>query len=120
VCKQYNTFIENFVRANETLRELYWESKRAPETNVTAIRNPYRREFLFKKFFGRTKEERKATLAMVKQAQIQNIRDVDAKEAGLKVEENVKNESLRQKRRQIAAKRLSLGFNDKGKDEIDD
>ena len=57
---------------------------------------------------------------MVKQAQIQNIRDVDAKEAGLKVEENVKNENLRQRRRQVAAKRLSLGFNDKGKDEIDD
>ena len=65
VCKQYNTFHENLVRANETLRELYWESKRAPELNVTALRNPYRREFLFKKFFGKTKEERKANLARI-------------------------------------------------------
>ncbi|MFM7850629.1 MAG: hypothetical protein ACKO96_01620 [Flammeovirgaceae bacterium] len=47
----------------ETLREIYWESKRAPSTNTTAIENPYRRETLRKKFLGRTKEERKATLA---------------------------------------------------------
>ncbi len=39
---------------------------------------------------------------------------------GLKEEEKVKNETLRQKRRTIAAKRLALGFNDKGKEEVDD
>jgi hypothetical protein len=58
VCKQYNTYHENFVRANEILRELYWEAKRAPDTNTTALVNPYRREFLKKKFLGRTLEER--------------------------------------------------------------
>lgn len=42
----------------ETLREIYWEAKRAPATNATLDRNPYRREFLLKKWFGRTKEER--------------------------------------------------------------
>lgn len=49
VCKQYNTYHENYVRVMETLREIYWESKRAPDTNTTAIKNPYRREFLKKK-----------------------------------------------------------------------
>lgn len=58
VCKQYNTYHENFVRANEILRELFWEAKRAPDTNTTAIVNPYRREFFKKKFLGRTLEER--------------------------------------------------------------
>jgi Mitochondrial ribosomal subunit protein len=61
VCKQYNTWHENFVRANEILRELYWEAKRAPDTNTTALTNPYRREFFKKKFEGRTREERLAT-----------------------------------------------------------
>ncbi len=43
----------------EIFREIYWESKRAPCTNVTALRNPYRKEFLIKKFFGKTSEERR-------------------------------------------------------------
>jgi len=30
VCKQYETFQENYIRAHETLREIYWESLRAP------------------------------------------------------------------------------------------
>lgn len=34
VTKQYDTYTENFVRANETLRELYWEALRAPSHNV--------------------------------------------------------------------------------------
>jgi hypothetical protein len=63
VCKQYNTFHENYHRAMEQLREIYWESKRAPATNTTAMRNPYRREFLKKKMLGKTREERLATLA---------------------------------------------------------
>ena len=50
----------------ETLREIYWESKRAPETNTTSIVNPYRREFLKKKFFGRTREERLLTMDKLK------------------------------------------------------
>jgi len=42
----------------EQFRELYWEALRAPDTMVTMDRNPYRREKLIKKMFGRTKEER--------------------------------------------------------------
>ena len=44
------------MKAMEILREIYWESKRAPSINTTAITNPYRRKFLKKKFFGKTKE----------------------------------------------------------------
>lgn len=61
VCKQYNTFHENYHRAMEILREILWESKRAPDTNTIALRNPYRRE-QFKKSLGRTREERLANL----------------------------------------------------------
>ena len=43
----------------ETLREIYWEAKRAPSTNVTMLRNPYRRQFLIKKLYGQTAEQRK-------------------------------------------------------------
>jgi hypothetical protein len=39
---------------------------------------------------------------------------------GLKQEEEKKEESLRSKRREHAAKRLKLGFNDKGKEEVHD
>ena len=41
------------------LREMYWEAIRAPERNMTMIRNPYRREQLMKKIFGKTSAERK-------------------------------------------------------------
>lgn len=44
----------------EILREIYWEAKRAPDTNTTMLKNPYRREFLKKKFLGKTREERVA------------------------------------------------------------
>ena len=83
VCKQYNTHHENFVRVNETLREIYWESKRAPDTNTTAIVNPYRREFLKKKFFGKTREERAETMANLSKYDAKNKITVDAEEMGL-------------------------------------
>jgi hypothetical protein len=60
VVKQYNTFSENYIRAAETLREIYWEALRAPDTDVIAERNPYRGEFIKKKMWGKTKEERLA------------------------------------------------------------
>jgi hypothetical protein len=46
----------------ETLREIYWESKRAPSINTTMLKNPYRREFLMKKMLGKTKDERQRKL----------------------------------------------------------
>ena len=46
--------------------------------------------------------------------------DVDKQELGLMEEDAQKQESMRKKRREYAQKRLSLGFNDKGKDEVAD
>ena len=120
VCRQYNTFHENFIRAHEILRELYWESKRAPAINTTALKNPYRREFFKKKFMGRTREERLAFMKSFEEMDAQHRLDVDKQELGLMEEDAQKQESLRKKRREYAQKRLSLGFNDKGKEEVVD
>ena len=46
----------------EILKQIYWESLRAPTDDVTSQRNPYRRETIKKKFFGKTKEERDSHL----------------------------------------------------------
>jgi hypothetical protein len=83
VCKQYNTWHENHIRAMEILREIYWEAKRAPGINTTCIKNPYRREFLRKKFLGRTREERLAKMKEFQQFEIENTAAVDAAEMGL-------------------------------------
>ena len=120
VCKQYNTFHENKVRVLEILREIYWESKRAPEINTTSIKNPYRREFLRKKFMGRTREERFATLERLKVFEAKNKIEVDAAIMGLTQEKETEKESGRKIRRENATKRAQLGFNDKGKEEIQD
>jgi len=48
------------------LREIYWESKRAPDRCATLTRNPYRREKLIKSTYGKTKEERKASFLKFK------------------------------------------------------
>jgi hypothetical protein len=50
----------------ETLREIFWEAKRAPTINTTLKCNPYRREFLIKKFFGKTSEERRTKRKQLK------------------------------------------------------
>lgn len=120
VCRQYNTYHENFLRAHEILRELYWESKRAPALNTTALKNPYRREFFKKKFFGRTREDRLAFMKSFEEMDAQHRLDVDKQELGLMEEDAQKQESMRKKRREYAQKRLSLGFNDKGKEEVAD
>lgn len=106
VCTQYNTFHENYIRVLEILREIYWEAKRAPDTNVTAIKNPYRKEQLIKKFFGKTKEERKANYAKFIEEDLQHRLAVEAEELGLEEQQKVQNENMRKKRRELAAKRL--------------
>lgn len=68
VSKSFKTFNENYIRGLELFREIYWESLRAPSENATLVRNPYRREKIIKKIFGRTKEERKAKYAEMQQA----------------------------------------------------
>ena len=54
------------------------------------------------------------------QFEIENTAAVDAAEMGLQQAKNVEEEALRAKRREYAAKRKQLGFNDKGKDEVED
>lgn len=120
VMKQYNTYQENYIRAMETLREIFWEAKRAPATNATLVRNPYRREKLIKKFYGKTADERMAKLTAQK-AQIEETkRKIDEAEIGYKKEEEKRNESLRERRRKNAEIRQKLGFDDKGKEEVED
>ena len=120
VCKQYNTWHENFVRANEILRELYWESKRAPDTNTTAIVNPYRREFFKKKFLGRTREERLANEQEQQRLDQERRQQIDEHYLSLDQDISTKEESGRKKRREYAQRRAALGFNDKGQQEVED
>jgi len=67
----------------QSLREIFWESKRAPSINTTIIKNPYRREFLNKKFYGKTSEERKATKKFLKDSIEANKIKVEREELGL-------------------------------------
>ena len=120
VCKQYNTWHENFVRANEILRELYWESKRAPDTNTTAQVNPYRRDFFKRKFLGRTREERLANEQEQKRFEEERRLKIDEHYLTLDQDISTKEESGRKKRREYAQRRAALGFNDKGQQEVED
>ena len=71
------------MRVMEQLREIFWESKRAPSTNSTAINNPYRREFLKKKFFGKTLEARRKFKEEFKVKDAEHRQKVDAELMGL-------------------------------------
>ena len=120
MCRQYNTYHENFVRAAEILREIYWESKRAPDTNTTALVNPYRREFFKKKFLGRTLEERVENAKALEQLDQERRLQIDQNLLGLEQKTTEKQEAGRKRRREYASKRAALGFNDKGKEEVED
>ena len=83
------------------------------------IRNPYRREFLIRKFFGKSAEERRAKRSELKKLTVQHKEEVDnrlmAEELALTEQEKVRS----YKRRDFAAKRAKLGFKD-SKAEVDD
>ena len=119
VCRQYGTYHENYLKVMEILRQIYWEAKRAPSINTSLLTNPYRRDF-FKRKLGRTKVERQATQKDLDAKTAELKQRVDAEEMGLVDEGKKKEESVRQKRRMHAAKRLQLGFNNRGKDEVED
>ena len=89
VCRQYNTYHENYLKVMEILRQIYWEAKRAPSTNTTLLTNPYRRDILKRKL-GRTKAERLATRKDLDARMAERKQKVDAEEMGL-VEEGNKN-----------------------------
>ena len=56
--KQYPTFLENYFKGMETIRELYWEALRAPTDRVDFKADPYLKQKYMWRNFGRTKEER--------------------------------------------------------------
>jgi len=121
ISRDYFTFQENYIKCLELLRELYWEALRAPSRNITLVRNPYRREFLIKKFFGRTSKERRQKRREVKLAYRQHMREVEEEIARKEAYENeVTAPKRRQRRRDIAKRRAKLGFNDGGAEEMDD
>lgn len=93
------------MRALETFREIFWEAKRAPDRNATLTRNPYRREFLLKKLYGKTKEERTATKAALAEALQQHKEQTerDIIEAELQTQSAASERSS--KRRDIAKRR---------------
>ena len=51
----------------EILREMYWESLRAPDDLTNFRRNPYIRENTIKREFGKTAAERKVNIKERKQ-----------------------------------------------------
>ena len=95
VTKQYPTFLENYFKGMETIKELYLESLRAPDDAVNFRRDPYLREKFIKKHIGKTKEERIEYIKKMKLAQKRHMEEVDRKlaEGDAKV-----TEELQQKR----------------------
>jgi hypothetical protein len=112
VIKQYNNMSENFIRANEVLRELYWEALRAPRTNVIFRRNPYQREKMIKKHFGRTKEERKASITRINKEYSEHVEAVKRAEVESDNNQVEIREASRKKRLENAKRRAKLGFKD--------
>lgn len=63
-----------------SLREIFWEAKRAPSTLTTLLRNPYRREKITKKIYGKTAEERKASKAILNEEISAKVLKIDTEE----------------------------------------
>jgi len=70
---RYNEFHVNYIKAFETLRELYWEAKRAPSTAHTMLVNPYRRQKLIRKFYGKDAATRKLMREKLREANKKHI-----------------------------------------------
>ena len=112
VTKQYATYIENYFKGMETIKELYWEALRAPMDAVNFSRNPYLREAFKKRRLGKTKAER-----VIKLAQLAKERK--ARYARVEVEQKQAAEKgigtpLEHKERNVkyAIQRRKLGFID--------
>lgn len=121
VSREFFTYQENYIKCLELMREIYFEALRAPSRNITMLRNPYRREFLIKKLFGKTAEERRASRAEFKKGIKAHYREVDEEIARKEAYENeVAGPKRSRRRRSIAQRRAKLGFNDGGAIEMDD
>lgn len=120
VYDKYNTFDDNYQRAWELFREMYWEAKRAPSYNHTMVVNPYRRQKLIQKFYGKTAAERKEKRALLNKAQKQFEIDHATAVQQRELDEADTKAKLSKKRRDYATLRKKLGFKDKGAEEVDD
>ena len=84
-------------------------------------RNPYRREKLKRKFFGRTKEERRQKLKELREGIAQLKVEVAKREVEDEIHQREVVDKARSARRRVyAQRRVELGFNDKGAEEVDD
>lgn len=101
------------------MREIFWEAKRAPSTSTTIKCNPYRRESIIKKFFGKTQEERRNKRNELKKLAKEHKAEVDNKLMAEELELSERTQSKSSKQREYAARRLKLGFKD-GKEEVAD
>lgn len=119
VCSQYNTFQENYMRAFELFREVYWEAKRAPDTQHTMLVNPYRREKILKKVYGKTAEARKLLRAQLRVAD----KEYSAMIANKFMEEELKESEVKRtrsvKQRGYAELRKKLGYKNEGEEVAD-
>jgi hypothetical protein len=82
-------------------------------------RNPYRREKIIKKIYGKTKEERKASLSKINAELELHYKQVDEKIAQAEIHQKPDPEIVK-RRQEIAKRRAKLGFNDGGATEMDD
>ena len=76
------------------------------------LKNPYRREFLIKKFFGKTAEERRAKRKELKKLAVDHKQLVDNRLMAEELQLTETNKARSSKRRDYAAKRAKLGFKD--------
>ena len=60
-CFQFDNFEDNYYRALDIVKQLYWEAKRAPGINLKYLK-PNRRSRFIKKYLGKTKEEKEETI----------------------------------------------------------
>ena len=86
VTKQYPTFLENYFKGLETIKELYWEALRAPEDRVDFKVDPYLKQKYMWRHLGRTKEERDKKKRELKIAVKKHKAEVDARIAKEKEE----------------------------------
>ena len=112
VTKQYPTYLENYFKGMETIKEMYWEALRAPDTPVNFQRNPYLREQFYKRKYGKTREERlakKAELRKIYKARVREVEEAEISDAERGV--GTPKEHLTE-RRETAKARSLLGFID--------
>ena len=79
VTKQYPTFLENYFKGLETIREIYWEALRAPADPVHFRADPYLKQKVMWRKLGRTKEERDINKKKLKKLIKEHHAAVDAR-----------------------------------------